>query len=415
MGSIRVDLEGSAGERLAARLDMPVGGAPLAYALFAHCFTCSKNLNAVVHIARALNRARIAVLRFDFTGLGDSEGDFADTNFSSNVADLVAAARYLEEAYEAPSILIGHSFGGAAGLRAASEIPSVRAVATIAAPADPGHVAHLIASSRDEIEARGEADVVIAGRRFTIRKQFLDDLQAARMEESIAGLGCALLIFHSPVDSIVGIENAEQIYRAARHPKSFISLDRADHLLADSDDSVYVGAMLAAWAAKYIDAAPEAAEEERDREKSVVVRTGPKGYRTEILAAGHPLVADEPVSVGGSDTGPNPWGLLLAALGACTTITLRMYADRKEWPLEGIQVALRHQRIPAATGGASGAGGGVVDEIEQVVALEGPLDEAQLARLCEIAARCPVHRTLERGANIMTVPSGDPGSCGPAS
>jgi putative redox protein len=415
VGSIRVDLEGSAGERLAARLDMPVGGAPLAYALFAHCFTCSKNLNAVVHIARALNRARIAVLRFDFTGLGDSEGDFADTNFSSNVADLVAAARYLEEAYEAPSILIGHSFGGAAGLRAASEIPSVRAVATIAAPADPGHVAHLIASSRDEIEARGEADVVIAGRRFTIRKQFLDDLQAARMEESIAGLGCALLIFHSPVDSIVGIENAEQIYRAARHPKSFISLDRADHLLADSDDSVYVGAMLAAWAAKYIDAAPEAAEEERDREKSVVVRTGPKGYRTEILAAGHPLVADEPVSVGGSDTGPNPWGLLLAALGACTTITLRMYADRKEWPLEGIQVALRHQRIPAATGGASGAGGGVVDEIEQVVALEGPLDEAQLARLCEIAARCPVHRTLERGANIMTVPSGDPGSCGPAS
>jgi putative redox protein len=415
VGSIRVDFEGSAGERLAARLDMPVGGAPLAYALFAHCFTCSKNLNAVVHIARALNRARIAVLRFDFTGLGDSEGDFADTNFSSNVADLVAAARYLEEAYEAPSILIGHSFGGAAGLRAASEIPSVRAVATIAAPADPGHVAHLIASSRDEIEARGEADVVIAGRRFTIRKQFLDDLQAARMEESIAGLGCALLIFHSPVDSIVGIENAEQIYRAARHPKSFISLDRADHLLADSDDSVYVGAMLAAWAAKYIDAAPEAAEEERDREKSVVVRTGPKGYRTEILAAGHPLVADEPVSVGGSDTGPNPWGLLLAALGACTTITLRMYADRKEWPLEGIQVALRHQRIPAATGGASGAGGGVVDEIEQVVALEGPLDEAQLARLCEIAARCPVHRTLERGANIMTVPSGDPGSCGPAS
>ncbi len=415
MGSIRVDFEGSAGERLAARLDMPVGGAPLAYALFAHCFTCSKNLNAVVHIARALNRARIAVLRFDFTGLGDSEGDFADTNFSSNVADLVAAARYLEEAYEAPSILIGHSFGGAAGLRAASEIPSVRAVATIAAPADPGHVAHLIASSRDEIEARGEADVVIAGRRFTIRKQFLDDLQAARMEESIAGLGCALLIFHSPVDSIVGIENAEQIYRAARHPKSFISLDRADHLLADSDDSVYVGAMLAAWAAKYIDAAPEAAEEESDREKSVVVRTGPKGYRTEILAAGHPLVADEPVSVGGSDTGPNPWGLLLAALGACTTITLRMYADRKEWPLEGIQVALRHQRIPAATGGASGAGGGVVDEIEQVVALEGSLDEAQLARLCEIAARCPVHRTLERGANIMTVPSGDPGSCGPAS
>ncbi len=410
MGSIRVDFEGSEGNRLAARLDMPVGGAPLAYALFAHCFTCSKNLNAVVHIARALNRARIAVLRFDFTGLGESEGDFADTNFSSNVADLVAAARYLEDEYEAPSILIGHSLGGAAVLRAAAGISSARAVATIAAPADPGHVAHLIASSREEIEAHGEADVEIAGRRFRIRKQFLDDLEAAGMQDAIARLGRALLIFHSPVDSIVGIENAEQIYRAARHPKSFISLDRADHLLADAEDSLYVGAVLAAWATKYVDAVPGAAEEESNREKGVVVRTGPKGYRTEILSAGHALVADEPVSVGGTDTGPNPYGLLLAALGACTTITLRMYGNRKEWPLEGIQVALRHQKVPAAKGGASGSGGGVVDEIEQEVTLEGPLDEDRLARLFEIADRCPVHRTLERGAHIVTVPSSEPGS-----
>lgn len=410
MASIRVDFEGSAGERLAARLDMPVGGSPRAYALFAHCFTCSKNLNAVVHIARALNRARIAVLRFDFTGLGESEGDFADTNFSSNVADLVAAARYLEGEHEPPSILIGHSLGGAAVLRAAAEISSTRAVATIAAPADPGHVSHLVASSREEIETRGEADVEIAGRRFTIRKQFLDDLQAPGMQEAIAGLGRALLIFHSPVDTIVGVENAERIYKAARHPKSFISLDRADHLLVDSEDSVYVGAVLAAWAAKYIDPAPGAAAKEGDQEKRVVVRTGPKGYRTEILAAGHALVADEPVSVGGTDTGPTPYGLLMTALGACTTITVRMYADRKEWPLEGIQVALRHRKVSAPREGASGSGGGVADEIAQEVAIEGPLDEVQRARLFEIADRCPVHRTLDRGARIVTVPSNEPGA-----
>ena len=407
MGSIRFDFEGGGGERLAARLDMPVDGAPLAYALFAHCFTCSKNLNAVVNISRALNRARIAVLRFDFTGLGESEGDFADTNLSSNVGDLVAAARHLEDAYEGPSILIGHSLGGAAVLRAAGEISSARAVATIAAPADPGHVAHLIASSREEIEARGEAVVEIAGRRFTIRKQFLDDLEATGMEEAIAGLRRALLIFHSPVDSTVGIENAERIYKAARHPKSFISLDRADHLLTDSGDSLYVGAVLAAWAAKYTDADRGPEEEATDSGKGVVVRTGAKGYRTEILAAGHALVADEPVSVGGTGTGPNPYDLLTAALGACTSITLRMYADRKEWPLEGIHVTLRHQKVPAERG-ASSSGGGVADEFEQRVALEGPLDEAQLERLYEIAGRCPVHRTMERGAHIVTVPSDGP-------
>jgi putative redox protein len=388
---------------------MPVDGAPLAYALFAHCFTCSKNLNAVVNIARALNQARIAVLRFDFTGLGESEGEFADTNFSSNVADLVAAARYLGEAYEAPSVLIGHSLGGAAVLRAASEMSGVRAVATIGAPADPGHVAHLIASSREEIEARGEAEVEIAGRRFRIRKQFLDDLEAARMEVAIAGLGRALLIFHSPVDTIVGIENAERIYKSARHPKSFISLDRADHLLRDSRDSLYVGAVLAAWAAKYIESDADVEAEAAGREKGVIVRTGAHGYRTEILAGGHALVADEPVSAGGTDTGPGPYRLLLAALGACTSITLRMYADRKEWPLGGIQVALRHQKVPADPS-ASGSGGGVVDEIRQRVDLEGPLDEAQLERLFEIAGRCRVHRTLERGSRIMTVASNGPGS-----
>lgn len=413
VGSIRLDFEGSSGERLAARLDMPVDGAPLAYALFAHCFTCSKNLNAVVNVARALNQARIAVLRFDFTGLGESEGDFADTNFSSNVADLVAAARFLEEEHEAPSILIGHSLGGAAVLRAASEIPGARAVATIGAPSDPDHVSGLIASSREEIEARGEAEVVLAGRSFRIRKQFLDDLEASGMQAAIAVLGRALLIFHSPVDAIVGIENAERIYRAARHPKSFVSLDRADHLLSDSSDSFYLGSVLAAWAAKYIDTGSEVEEETRGGVKEVIVHTGVERYRTEILAGRHPLTADEPLSVGGTDTGPNPWGFLMAALGACTSITLRMYADRKEWPLENIRVALRRERVPAETE-AAGARSGLVDEFTQRVDLEGPLDRAQRDRLLQIAERCPVHRAVEHGARILTVPwtepdTGEPG------
>jgi putative redox protein len=402
MGSIRISFEGSEGERLAARLDMPVDGAPLAYALFAHCFTCSKNLNAVVNISRALTRARIAVLRFDFTGLGESEGDFADTNFSSNVADLVAAAAFLEKEYEPPSILIGHSLGGAAVLRAAVGLPDVRAVATIGAPADPGHVLKLLAGSRDEIEGRGEAAVKIAGRRFTIRQQFLDDLEATGMEEVIAGLGRALLIFHSPVDSIVGIENAENIYKAARHPKSFVSLDRADHLLGDADDSRYVGSVLAAWAAKYLPPQEDRGAEV-DRDGRVVVRTGRSRYRTEILADGHALVADEPVSVGGTDTGPNPYRLLAAALGGCISITLRMYADRKEWPLEEIRVEVEHKKVKAeATPERSGTG--MVSELRSRVELEGPLDEAQRDRLMEIAHRCPVGRTLERGARLLIEP-----------
>jgi putative redox protein len=403
MGSIRISFDGSEGERLAARLDMPVDGAPLAYALFAHCFTCSKNLNAVVNISRALTQARIAVLRFDFTGLGESEGDFADTNFSSNVADLVAAAEFLEREYEAPAILVGHSLGGAAVLRAAGQLPHARAVATIGAPADPEHVVRLLAGSREEIETRGEASVEIAGRSFTIRRQFLEDLEAAGMEEAIGGLGRALLILHSPVDAIVGIENAERIYKAARHPKSFVSLDRADHLLSDADDSRYVGTVLAAWAAKYLfpaDAEPGAS----DRDGRVIVRTGKSRFRTEILANGHPLIADEPVSVGGKDTGPNPYRLLSAALGACTSITLRMYADRKEWPLDEIRVEVEHRKVKAEETAADGSRKGLVDELRSRVAIEGPLNEEQRIRLMQIAHRCPVHRTLERGARLVMRP-----------
>ena len=247
-----LELTNAAGQRLSARIDLTEAEKPVAYALFAHCFTCSKNIKAISHISRALTLKGIAVLRFDFTGLGGSEGDFADTNFTSNVDDLVSAADYLKKNYEAPKILIGHSLGGAAVLQAAARIPSAVAVITIAAPADPAHLSDALGESSEIIEHRGEADVDLAGRTFKIKKQFLDDLAAVRMQETIRNLNRALLIFHSPYDRIVGIENAARIFQTARHPKSFISLDKADHLLMDKKDSWYVGAIIATWALKYI-------------------------------------------------------------------------------------------------------------------------------------------------------------------
>ena len=249
----KLEFTNETGQKLSGRLDLPLDGKPLAYALFAHCFTCSKNLKAIAHISRALTREGIAVLRFDFTGLGESEGDFADTSFTSNVGDLVAASQFMKSNFKAPEILIGHSFGGAAVLQAASAIPSSQAVVTIAAPADPRHVRHALSDKKEEIEHQGEAEVCLAGRTFRIKKQFLDALNVVNMQKTLRKLDKALLIFHSPIDDVVGIENAAQIFQAARHPKSFISLDQADHLLSNPIDSQYVGSVIAAWAAKYID------------------------------------------------------------------------------------------------------------------------------------------------------------------
>ncbi len=396
----RLTFPGATGAQLSARLELPVDERPVAYALFAHCFTCSKQYKAVVNISRALSQARIGVLRFDFTGLGESEGDFADTTFSSNVGDLIAAAHFLEREYEGPSILIGHSLGGAAVLQAAPKLESCRAVATIAAPAEPGHVRRHLRSSLKEIESQGKAEVLLAGRPFTITREFLEDLNAQKMSQVIGGLGRALLIFHSPVDEIVGSENAERIYATAREPKSYISLEGADHLLSREEDSRYVGAIIAAWAARYLDGRHDAARPEAVSEGQVVVRTGRAHYHTEILTGGHTLVADEPESAGGTDTGPTPFNLLLAALGACTTITLRMYADRKEWPLEEIGVRLRHQKRRPGEGTQPEGASLKVDEISQELELIGSLDEEQRSRLFEIAHRCPVHRVLESGARM---------------
>ncbi len=402
MRSTKLQFQGSQGNLLSAQLDLPVDGSPMAYALFAHCFTCTKNLKAVAYISRALTRQRIGVLRFDFTGLGDSEGDFADTNFSSNVGDLVAAARFLEADYAAPRILIGHSLGGAAVLQAAAKIPACRAVATIGAPADPKHVKRLLHDHAHVIAEKGEAMVTLEGRDFKIKKQFLDDLERPRMAAIIKNLKKALLIFHSPVDQIVGIENAAGIFKAARHPKSFVSLDRADHLLTDPADAEYVGIVTAAWARKYMGrpAAEKALKPPVD--PRVTARIGRSGFRTEIMANGLSLVADEPLAVGGTNTGPTPYDYLTAGLGACTAMTLRMYADRKKWPLEEVVVHLSHAKVHAADCQACESKEGRVDRIEREVTLVGDLDEAQQQRLLEIADRCPVHRTLKSEIMIDT-------------
>lgn len=382
------------GQTLSARLDFPVDGKPVAYALFAHCFTCSKNIKAIAHISRALTREGLAVLRFDFTGLGESEGDFADTNFSSNVDDLIVAADYLKSNYQAPEILIGHSFGGAAVLQAAGRIPSSKAVVSIAAPSDPQHVTRALGSAAASIQKRGQADVTLAGRTFTLKKQFLDDLDFVNMAETLKNLDRALLVLHSPIDETVGIENAAQIFQAARHPKSFISLDTADHLLTNSEDSLYAGSVIAAWARKYVSAAIEEKPKTEKDENQVITRIGKSGYVTEIMAAGHGLVADEPVSLGGTDKGPAPFDFLMAGLGTCKAMTLRMYSDRKQWPLEGVTVKLNHKKIDAADCETCQTKEGQLDQFDCEIDLSGELDDQQKQRLLQIADRCPVHRTL---------------------
>ncbi|MEQ8330759.1 MAG: alpha/beta fold hydrolase [Longimicrobiales bacterium] len=404
MSTIRLTFPGAEGHELAARLELPADGEPAAFAVFAHCFTCSKNLKAAVNLTRALAERGLGVLRFDFTGLGESEGDFRDTNFSSNVADLVAAARFLEERYEAPQLFVGHSLGGAAVLLAAAEVASVRAVATLGAPADPAHVLHHVAEDADAIRQRGQATVSIGGRPFQVKAQFLEDLEGQHMREVVSSLGRAVLVLHSPTDTVVGIENAAKVFEMARHPRSFISLDGADHLLTDPGDSEWIGGVLAAWAARYVDGRPADGDAEALVEgQRVVARTGPEGFRTDIQVRRHHLVADEPESVGGEDAGPTPYDLLVAGLGACTSMTLQMYARRKEWPLDEVRVRLRHRRLHGKdTDDPDGEGDHRLDVMDRTVELTGPLDPEQRARLLEIADRCPVHRTLEAGVQVRT-------------
>ncbi len=418
--SEKVEFTGHDGKSiLAARLDKPDGaGALRASALFAHCFTCSKDIHAASRIAGALAARGFAVLRFDFTGLGASEGEFANTNFSSNVGDLVAAAQFMAESLgHGPDVLVGHSLGGAAVLAAAHDIPSAKAVATIGAPADPGHVAHLLKGRDDEIAEKGAAEVEIAGRNFTIQKQFLDDINESRVRENLDDLRKALLIFHAPRDATVGIDNAGLIFAAAKHPKSFVSLDDADHLLSRRADSVYVADVLAAWATRYVDGldakeaeagASASAGGDDGKGQVTVTETGDGKFAQTIMAAGHRLIADEPPGLGGQGRGPGPYDLVLAGLGACTSMTLRMYADHKGWPLERASVALSHDKIHAEDCEHCEEREGKIDRIERHVSLMGPLDTEQRAHLMEIADKCPVHRTLTGTIDIVTREEGGP-------
>ena len=402
ISSEKLTFTGADGAELAARLDLPAG-APRAYALFAHCFTCTKDIFAAARIAAGLAEQGIAVLRFDFTGLGHSQGEFANTNFSSNVGDLLRAADYLRETRAAPKIVIGHSLGGAAVLAAAPDIPEAVAVATIGAPAEPAHVQHLFQQARPEIEAKGEAEVLLAGRPFRIRRQFLEDIEKQRLAAAIGSMRKALMVFHAPRDATVGIENAGEIFQAAKHPKSFVSLDDADHLLSRKQDAVYVATVLAAWASRYLDQ-PEEVEALRAAPGTVVVQETGEGRFTQRIAVGkHTLRADEPADFGGNDTGPTPYDLLLAGLGACTSMTMRMYAARKRWPLERVTVTLHHEKIHAEDCADCETKEGRIDRIARSLAFEGELDEAQQAKLLEIADKCPVHRTLENEVLVETV------------
>ena len=402
MPAERFDFFNDRGERLSALLDRPVIE-PRAYALFAHCFTCGKDIHAAKRIAAGLTALGIAVLRFDFTGLGSSEGEFANTTFSSNVADLIAAARHMTEQGRGPALLIGHSLGGAAILAAAGDIAPARAVVTIAAPADPAHVTHLFRDHVDAIRDAGEIEVSLGGRPFTIKHEFLDDIEGHKQAERIAHLRKALLVFHSPTDEIVGIENATAIFVAAKHPKSFVSLAGADHLLSRKEDAAYVANVIAAWAERYLDTQMPIAELEAESEGVTVTETGQGKFQQSVRAGRHALIADEPAAQGGLDSGPNPYDLVLAGLGACTSMTLRLYADRKGLPLERVSVALKHSRIHAADCETCETKEGMVDRIDRVLTLTGDLDGEQRQRLLEIADKCPVHRTLTSEIDIRTV------------
>lgn len=413
MASQRIDFPGSRNASLAGRLEQPET-TPRGWALFAHCFTCSKDSKAAAYIARALVEAGFGVLRFDFTGLGDSEGNFADTSFSSNVDDLVAAADWLRAHHGAPALLMGHSLGGAAVLAAAHRIPDAVACATIAAPFDPGHVTRLFGQQLEHIETQGEAEVKLGGRAVTVQRAFVEDLNSQRQRERIRALRRPLMVLHAPLDAVVAIDNASDIFQTALHPKSFVSLDDADHLLTRARDARFAASVIAGWAGRYLGEAASSPEAP-DRVAAVTNVSAPSddgaihvterstGTFTVAIGAGrHSWLGDEPQSAGGDDLGPDPYQMLTAALGACTAMTLRMYARRKQWPLENVTVTLKHSKIHSQDCAECEIRSGKIDRIERHISIKGDLDAAQRERLLEIADKCPVHRTLHSEVQVVT-------------
>lgn len=400
MPTERITFPGHDGTKLAARLDMPQGP-HLATALFAHCFTCSKDIPAARRIAARLAAMGIAVLRFDFTGLGHSEGEFANTTFTSNVDDLVAAAQYLAGRDMAPDLLIGHSLGGAAVLKARAQIASVRAVATLAAPVDPAHVAHHFADAMAQINRDGVAEVTLGGRPFCVSKAFIDDIAQGSLKPAIADLNAALLVLHAPRDETVSINNASEIFMAAKHPKSFVTLDGADHLITRAVDAEYAADVIAAWVGRYVSLSSPAPPPGVPEGIVRVSEADPNGFLQDIQSGPtHHTLADEPVAYGGTNRGMSPYGFVSAGLGACTAMTIRMYARRKGWPLIHVNVDVSHSKVHAQD--AELGGSSQIDQFTRLIRIEGALDADQRTRLVEIADKCPVHRTLEHGAKVKT-------------
>lgn len=387
-------------EQLAGRLELPLDQEPHNFVIFAHCFTCTKNLTAVKNVGRELTDAGFGVLRFDFTGLGESEGDFENTNFSGNVEDLIEAADFLKKNFLAPTLLIGHSLGGAAAIFTASKIESIKAAVVINSPSHPSHVLHLLKDSQQEINKNGKAKVNLGGVDFTIKKQFLDDLENKSLIDVVSNFGKALLILHSPQDPTVGIKNAEEIYKAARHPKSFISLDGADHMLSNKKDSKYVGQVIAGWATRYVDV-PEG-ETVKTKSKVAASLEGDDKFTTHLKLGDHSFIADEPTTFGGNNYGPSPYEFLSAGLAACTVMTIQMYAKRKKWEVENVTCHINYSKDHAIDCVACEEDSAKIDTFTREISLKGNLSEEQKKRLLEIADRCPVHKTLHSKTQIIT-------------
>ncbi|MEL6812027.1 MAG: bifunctional alpha/beta hydrolase/OsmC family protein [Bacteroidota bacterium] len=401
MRSSKITFTNKQGETLSGRLDLPANRDPHNFAIFAHCFTCTKDFSAVRNISKALASEGFGVLRFDFTGLGDSDGDFADTNFSSNVSDLGCAADFLAREYKAPSLIVGHSLGGAAAIFAASEIDTVQAVATIGAPSNPVHVQKQLGEKIAVIEQEGQAVVTLAGRDFTFKKQFIEDLEASSCTEAARNLHKALLILHSPQDATVSIKNAEEIYHAAHHPKSFVTLDGSEHLLIDKKNAAYVGKVVAGWATRYI---PTPKEEVIKTTHDVVASLDDEdGFTTQLKLGNHYFKADEPMRVGGNDYGPTPYELLAGSLSACTAMTVQMYARRKGWKIENIEVHTSYSRDYAVDCEAcSEDSSAKIDTFTKEIRIDSDLDEKQIERVLQIADKCPVHKTLHSEVQVIT-------------
>jgi len=401
MKTQRLEFTGHDGSALAARLDLPAGK-PAAYAVFAHCFTCSKDIPAARRIAQRLASLGVAVLRFDFTGLGHSGGEFANTGFSSNVEDLVLAADFLRQNYQAPQLLIGHSLGGAAVIAAADQIAEVRAITTIGAPADPAHVVHQFGDKKRQICESGEAEVSLAGRPFTIKKQFIEDISAHSLQDKLSKLKKALLVMHAPMDETVAVDNAAQIFQQAMHPKSFVTLDSADHLLSRPEDAEYAAEVISTWVQHYIDIAVLPKSGDTPEGITRVTEADSDSFTQEVSIQGHHLIADEPASYGGHYLGPTPYQLVAAGLGACTSMTIRMYARRKNIPLKHVEVDITHNKVHAQDCVSCVENGGKIDQFERHITLQGELSSEQQQQLLAIADRCPVHRTLEGDILINT-------------